>query len=154
MAPWTLFPDLDERIGNNPSASASEWPSFTNWPQSNAHPIPKGHKNWTLNALFFNMPRWTHNDNAAGATGASGTAALRIAGTPGGASVSMVAQLFRPREPSLARIDLWLRLTASAQPKMPYLSYLTPRNKHSCTRIMILTMSEQTCLYYTIENSF
>jgi hypothetical protein len=35
----------------------------------------------------------------------------------------MVAQLFRPQAPTLARIDIWLRLTGAALPKLPYLSY-------------------------------
>ena len=117
--PWTSdFPDLDERLGNRPSASA-EWPSFTDWPTPNAHASPAG-TNWTLERLFFNMPRATHHDG--GVLGSTG-AVMRIAGSAGGASASMVAQLFRPRAPTLARIDLWLRLTAVELPALPYLSY-------------------------------
>ena len=122
--PWTsYFPDLDERLGNRPSASAPEWPSFKDWPAPNAHKLPAGQSNWTLEKLFFNMPRWTHNDG--GSPGTRG-AVLRIAGAAdggGSSGVSMVAQLFQPRAPTLARADIWLRLTAAALPTMPYLSY-------------------------------
>ena len=121
--PWVSdFPDLPERLGNQPSASAPEWPSFTDWPTFNAHQVPAG-SNWTLEKLFFNMPRWTHNGN--GDSSSNGAPPLRIAGTSdsGPAAVSMVAQLFRPRATNLARVDLWLRLTTLALPKMPYISY-------------------------------
>jgi hypothetical protein len=116
--PWNSdFPDLDERLGNRPSASV-DWPSFVDWPTPGAHKLP-ANSNWTLEKLFFNMPQWTHND---GGTPGSTGAALRIAGTPGEPAGSMVAQLFRPAAPTLARMDLWLRLTW-ALPKLPYLSY-------------------------------
>ena len=115
------------RLGNRPSALAAPgFPSFTDWPTPSAHPVPAG-SNWTLDKLRFNMPRWTHNAGGPDADGEGG-AVLRVAGAPSGGgggspSASMVAQLFQPRAPTLARIDLWLRLTASAQPKMPYISY-------------------------------
>lgn len=117
--PWESdFPDLDERLGNRPSASV-DWPSFVDWPTPGAHKLP-ANSNWTLEKLFFNMPQWTHNDG--GRPGSTG-AVLRIAGTPGESAGSMVAQLFRPAAPTLARMDLWLRLTSTALPKLPYLSY-------------------------------
>lgn len=128
--PASYFADLDERLGNLPS-STPMWPSFTDWPKPNAHPLPKG-SNWTLEKLMYNMPRFTHNSVEGIRRPEERTAAaavLRIAGSPergvpsGGSAVSMVAQLFRPRSPLLARIDLWVRLTISALPEMPYLSY-------------------------------
>ena len=93
FSPWlSAFPDLDERLGNLPSSSAPEWPSFTDWPTPNTHTLPVKF-NWTLEKLMFNMLSWTHNSD----DGLHGCGqVLRITGSPGRRSaMTMVAQLFQ-----------------------------------------------------------
>eukprot|EP01049_Picozoa_sp_SAG25_P014677 SAG25_NODE_2680_length_1452_cov_2.371027_2_plen_352_part_01 len=119
--PFSYFADLDERLGNRPS-STPLWPSFTDWPRQNAHPLPSTtpskSSNWTLEKLMYNMPSKTHQSTYTRSTPSEASVVLRV-----NSSVSMVAALFRPRSPKLTRVDLWLRLTASALPSLPYISY-------------------------------
>eukprot|EP01051_Picozoa_sp_SAG22_P012890 SAG22_NODE_1384_length_4534_cov_2.266516_4_plen_889_part_01 len=50
------FTDLEQRLGNQPSASAPEWPSFTDWPTANAHRLPNG-RALTIEAVQYNDPQ-------------------------------------------------------------------------------------------------
>jgi hypothetical protein len=125
-----MFPDLQERLGNVPSAMADMgWPSFTDWPTKNTHPVPLAlpDSKWTLEQLMYNMPtRWP---GPSPSTVSSDSAVAQVSGCPGG-NTTMFAQVFEPPpgpaqvgQRRLTRIDLWLRLSASALPQMPYISY-------------------------------
>jgi hypothetical protein len=124
-----MFPDLQERLGNAPSAMGDNgYPSFTDWPTAKAHPrphegAPSAPRDWTLEQLMYNMPKKTLNMTTSDVHHHDAPV-VRISGRPGG-NTTMFAQVFSPaRTQRLTRIDLWLRLSpATALPAMPYISY-------------------------------
>ena len=126
-----MFPDLQERLGNAPSAMAAEgWPSFTDWPAAKAHPVPLTQQQWTLEQLMYNMPKpWAGSASPGTRSNTRDATVARVSGSPGG-KTTMFAQIFEPSATRrLTRIDLWLRLSASTLPQMPYISYFITKVK-------------------------
>ena len=119
-----MFPDLQERLGNAPSAMASEYPSFTDWPTPKAHPVPPALPKWTLEQLMYNVPTpWSGSRLPAGSSVVRDDSVVRVSGSSSG-NTTMFAQVFEASTTRrLTRIDLWLRLSAAALPHMPYISY-------------------------------
>jgi beta-fructofuranosidase len=106
------FSDLEERLGNRPSASPIEWPSFTDWPTPNAHRLPKG-RALTIETVQYNDPQLIATAQPVPTTATTGQydnsiASILIAGR---STISMVVQPFRlhSNHTRLTRVDLWLK---------------------------------------------
>jgi hypothetical protein len=122
--PWKSdFPDLDERLGNRPSASV-DWPSFTDWPTPVMPTNYQRGQTGSSRSSFLTCRSGLATTAAHQAAQVQRCASMApLARLDHASAGSMVVQLFRPAAPILARMDMWLRLTSTALPKLPYLSY-------------------------------
>jgi hypothetical protein len=95
------------------------YPSFTNWPIAKAHPRPHD-LDWTLEQLMYNIPKKFLN-MATPDVQHHGTPVVRVSGSPGG-NTTMFAQILKmpAKTQRLTRVDLWLRLSATALPAIQY----------------------------------
>ena len=110
------FSDLDERLGNRPSASP-DWPSFADWPVANAHRHLPGMDRLSIEALQFNNPRLiqTAQPTASLHPANSSMGSVSIAGK---SNISMVSQPFQlgGNHTRLSRVDIWLQRSIPAFP--------------------------------------
>ena len=132
--------DLEERLGNKPSASAPAWPSFVDWPTKNAH-RRENNESWTIEMLQYNDPQPITTANPAPAlmpgeqnvTQLPTVAALAIADKSTG--VSIVSQSFTlgGNHTRVTRVDLWLHRSSTH-------AFGFQENSNRFTRLRIVAM--------------
>jgi hypothetical protein len=108
------FSDLEERLGNRPSASAPQWPSFADWPAKDAHRPPAG-RALSIEDLQFNDPQLIETAQPQHVGGGTNLSIL-IAGQ---SNISMVSQPFQLGvldHTHVTRVDIWLQRSAPVYP--------------------------------------